>query len=80
MSSKADYFGLFFNSPGSKTSVLVLPEIGAAFDTTVDKVSIDRLVNWTRFSVALLNLIQFYLTDEDYFVSFVYVSAWTKIT
>uniref|UniRef100_A0A3Q3N5J5 Reverse transcriptase domain-containing protein n=1 Tax=Mastacembelus armatus TaxID=205130 RepID=A0A3Q3N5J5_9TELE len=60
---------LHLNNDESKTSVLVLLDLSAAFDTVDHDVLLDRLEAWMGVTGSVLNWLKSYLQDRDYFVS-----------
>ena len=51
------------NTDSGRTSVLVLLDLSAAFDT-VDNILLDRLENWVGLSATVLNWFESYLKDR----------------
>ena len=69
------------NSDTGQSTVLVLLDLSAAFDTIDHAILLDRLENWVGLSGAVLQWFRSYLQDRKYFVSIGnYKSALTSMT
>lgn len=72
---------IHLNTDSGRTSVLVLLDLSAAFDTVDHNILLDRLENWVGLSGSVLNWFESYVRDRDYFVSLgIYTSERTKMT
>lgn len=57
------------NTDSGRTTVLVLLDLSAAFDTVDHNILLDRLENWVGISGIALSWFKSYLKDRDFFVS-----------
>ncbi len=69
------------NSYSGKISVLVLLDLGAAFDTVDHNILLERLENWFGLSGMALKWFRSYLEGRGYYVSIgEHKSKWTAMT
>ena len=72
---------IHLNNDASRTTVLVLLDLSAAFDTVDHNILLDRLEQWVGLTGTVLNWFKSYIQDRDYFVAIGnYKSERTKMT
>ena len=72
---------IHLNTESGKSSVLVLLDLSAAFDTVDHNILLDRFANWVGLSGTVLNWFESYLKERDYYVSIGnFTSEQTNIT
>ena len=59
---------IYVNNDTSKTTILVLFDLSAAFDTADHSILLDTLEQWVGLTGTVLNWLKAYLQDGDYFI------------
>lgn len=57
------------NTVAGNTTVLVLLDLSAAFDTVDHKILLHRLEHWIGFSGTFINWLRSYLRDRSFYVT-----------